>query len=218
MRERERIRRHLLMKSKWSALIGSSINSHQCRIPVECEAHWVGSYLPSCRGFTSVVIYPLHCWAELGGWDEAALSLSVWVWKRRARAAISVWHVGKLNCRIEGSFLKTRVYKNKDVSRACVRVRAGLNLKPTPKFVRNKRDEWKCAHYKWQQTVGASVPFFSFQSNPLKGWEDVILISPFFFFFTLYSQWFMMRIVGTASNTGSDAASVLPCKHALFYA
>lgn len=46
---RERIRRHLLMKSKWSALIGSSINSHQCRIPVECEAHWVGSYLPSCR-------------------------------------------------------------------------------------------------------------------------------------------------------------------------
>lgn len=64
----------------------------------------VGTYLPSCRGLTSVLIYFLHCWAELGGWDEAALSLSVRVWKRRARAAISVWHVGKLNCRIEGSF------------------------------------------------------------------------------------------------------------------
>lgn len=121
------------------------------------------------QGFTSVVIYPLHCLAELGGWDEAALSLSVWVWKRRARAAISVWHVGKLNCRIEGSFLKTHVYKNKDVGRACVRVRAGLNLKATPKFAWNKRNEWKCAHYKWQQTVGASVPSLASNQTHSKG-------------------------------------------------
>lgn len=103
--ERERIRRHLLMKSKWSALIGNSIN------------HINAEYLLSVKPTGSALIclpagfhfcrdlFP----ALLGRARRLRRGCLVFVSmgvKATCARCKSVWHVGKLNCRIEGSFFK----------------------------------------------------------------------------------------------------------------